>query len=77
VAGPWQGAGRPVRVLGAFGCAAAAAGEAARVVLQVPARVFAAYDPDAGGWIWPRGDFTIEVGRSSRDLRLSATVMLG
>jgi beta-glucosidase len=77
VAGPWQGAGRPVRVLGAFGCAAAAAGEAARVVLQVPARVFAVYDTEAGGWIWPRGDFTIEVGRSSRDLRLSATVMLG
>jgi beta-glucosidase len=77
VAGPWQGAGRPVRVLGAFGCAAAATGEAAQVVLQVPARVFAVYDPEAGGWIWPRGDFTIEVGRSSRDLRLSATVMLG
>jgi beta-glucosidase len=41
----------------------------------VPARVFARYDEEAGGWAWPRGRFTIEVGRSSRDLRLTAPVM--
>jgi hypothetical protein len=27
----------------------------------------------AGGWAWPRGNFTIEVGWSSRDLRLQVT----
>src|SRR5260370_24804227 len=53
VAGPWQGAGRPGRVLGAFGCAAAAAGEAAQVVLQGPAPVVALLDPEAGRSILP------------------------
>jgi beta-glucosidase len=77
VAGPRHGPGRPVRVLGAFGSAVAAPGETVQVALRVPARVFAAYDAGAGGWTWPRGTFTIEVGRSSRDLRLSAAVMSG
>jgi beta-glucosidase len=77
VAGPQSGDGRPVRVLGAFAVAAAAPGEAAEVVLRVPARVFAVYDAQAGGWTWPRGGCTVEVGRSSRDLRLSAPLMSG
>jgi beta-glucosidase len=71
------GLGRPVRVLGAFGSAAAAPGETVEVALRVPARAFAAYNSEAGGWTWPRGTFTIEVGRSSRDLRLSAALMSG
>jgi beta-glucosidase len=75
VAGPPGDARRPVRVLGAFGIAAAAPGETAEVTLRVPARVFARYDEEAGGWAWPRGRFTIEVGRSSRDLRLTAPVV--
>jgi beta-glucosidase len=74
VAGPMAGAGRPVRVLGAFGTAAAAPGERADVVLTVPARVMAVWDQAAGGWAWPRGTFTIEVGRSSRDLRLGVAL---
>ena len=47
VAGPAAG-GRPVRVLGAFGPAAAEPGETARVTLTVPARVFARYDERGG-----------------------------
>jgi beta-glucosidase len=77
VAGPLAGGRRPVRVLGAFAMAAAAPGEAAEVVLRVPARMFAIYDAQAGGWTWPPGAVTVEVGRSSRDLRLSAPVMSG
>ena len=76
VAGPRPGPDRPVRVLGAFGSAQAAPGQTAEVVLRVPARVFASYDAEAGGWTWPRGAFTIDVGRSSRDLRLSAGALL-
>ena len=64
-------------MLGAFGTAAAAPGERADVVLTVPARVLAVWDQAAGGWAWPRGTFTIEVGRSSRDLRLGIDVGLG
>jgi len=40
----------------------------------VPARAFAVWDPAAGGWAWPPGIFTVEVGRSSRDLRLRVPV---
>jgi beta-glucosidase len=77
VAGPDQGPGRPVRVLGAFGVAAAAPGDSARLTLTVPARVFARYDEHAACWVWPPGQFTIGVGRSSRDLRRFAAVTAG
>jgi beta-glucosidase len=70
VASPVAGAARPARVLGAFAAVSAAPGERAEVVLTVPARAFAVWDPAAGGWAWPEGTFTIEVGRSSRDVRL-------
>jgi beta-glucosidase len=70
-------AGRPVRVLGAFAGVTAAPGEAAEVTLRVPARLFAVYDEAAGQWCWPRGEFTVQVGRSSRDLRLSLTIRSG
>ena len=73
VAGP-AADGRPVRVLGAFGSAVAAPGETAQVTLTVPARVFARYDEQAARWTSPSGEFTIAVGRSSRDLRLHAAV---
>ena len=49
-------------------------GERAEVVLTVPARAFAVWDPAAGGWAWPPGTFTVEIGRSSRDLRLGVPV---
>jgi beta-glucosidase len=77
IAGGQAGAGRPVRVLGAFGAAVAAPGERADVVLTVPARVLAVWDQATGGWAWPRGTFTIEMGRSSRDLRLGVAVTCG
>ncbi len=77
VASPVAGAGRPVRVLGAFGAAVATPGERADVVLTVPARVLAVWDQAAGGWAWPRGTFTIELGRSSRDLRLGVAITCG
>ena len=73
VAGP-AAEGRPVRVLGAFSPVAAGPGEAAQVSLTVPARVFARYDEQAARWVWPSGEFTIAVGRSSRDLRLHTVV---
>ncbi len=44
------------------------------MTLTVPARVFARYDEQAARWVWPSGEFTIAVGRSSRDLRLHTVV---
>jgi beta-glucosidase len=75
VAGPPGDDTRPVRALAAFGIAAAEPGERAQVPLRVPARAFARWDIKAGGWAWPRELFTVHVGRSSRDLRLSAPVV--
>ena len=77
VAGPALGPGRPVRVLAAFGTVSAAPGEAATVILTLPARVFAQYDEHAARWDWPPGKFTIAAGRSSRDLRLTTAVIAG
>jgi beta-glucosidase len=80
LAGPVPGDGevggpsRPVRELAAFAIATAGPGETADVTLQVPARAFARWDEGAGGWLWPPGQFTVHVGRSSRDLRLTAQI---
>ncbi len=75
VAGP-AADGRPVRVLGAFGGVTAGPGELARATLTVPARVFGRYDAELAQWTWPPGEFTVAVGRSSRDLRLHTRVAL-
>ncbi len=74
LAAPGAEPGRPVRVLAAFGTASAGPGESAELTLTVPARLFARYDEQAAGWAWPSGGFTLGVGRSSRDLRLTAPV---
>ncbi|HXW88666.1 MAG TPA: glycoside hydrolase family 3 C-terminal domain-containing protein [Streptosporangiaceae bacterium] len=68
--------GRPVRALAAFAAVRAAPGESVRVRLTVPARSFARYDESLASWITPGGEFTVHVGRSSRDLRLAARVRL-
>ena len=66
-----------MRVLGAFSGVTAPPGETAEVTLRLPARVFAVFDEETGRWSWPKGEFTVQVGRSSRDLRLSATLRSG
>ena len=67
-------AGRPVRVLAAFATTRAAPGESVRVRLTIPARLLTRYSEDLGAWIRPEGEYTVHIGRSSRDLRLSAAV---
>ena len=68
---------RPVRALAAFGRVNAAPGEAAEIRLRIPARAFARYTEREAAWVWPRGTFTVQVGRSSRDLPLSVPVRCG
>ncbi len=77
LAGPPGEPGRPVRALAAFGTVSAPPGETAELVLTIPARSFARYDEAAGAWAWPRGQYRIDVGRSSRDLRLSVPLASG
>jgi len=67
---------RPVRVLAGFVTTRAAPGESVRVRLTVPAKLFARYNEDLAAWITAPGEYTVYVGRSSRDLRLSATVQV-
>jgi beta-glucosidase len=65
---------RPVRVLAGFGAAHVEPGQLEYVRLRIPARAFARWDEDAHGWAQPAGRYTVEVGGSSRDLRLTGTV---
>jgi beta-glucosidase len=74
--GEGDGVPRPPRALAAFASVSAQPGASAEVVLRVPARAFARWDSGTGGWVWPAGRFTLHVGRSSRDLRLSTAVQL-
>jgi beta-glucosidase len=60
---------RPVRWLAGFAAVEAQPGETATVVTTVPARAFRHWD-DAGGWTTEAGTYHLEIGRSSRDLRL-------
>lgn len=67
---------RPLRVLAAFGNVEAEAGERVEMHLLIPARTFARFDPQAATWVWNPGTYTVRVGRSSRDLRLTQPVQL-
>jgi beta-glucosidase len=69
-------AGRPVQVLAAFATARAAPGETVRVHLTIPARLFSRYSEELAAWISPEGEYIVHIGRSSRDLRLSAAVQV-
>ena len=78
-AGPHAGprrTGRPVRVLAAFAVARAEAGESSEVRLVIPARMFARYEESLASWIVPGGEFTVHVGRSSRDLPFALPVRI-
>ena len=71
LAAPQGDDARPLRVLAAFAAVTVEPGEAAEVTLRVPGRAFTRYDEDTGTWVPVPGQFTVHVGRSSRDLRLT------
>jgi beta-glucosidase len=77
VARPPADPASPPRELAAFGTVTAPPGGLAEATLQLPARAFARWAEEAGRWVWPPGQFTVHVGRSSRDLRLSVLVRSG
>ena len=64
-------AGRPLRTLAAFTPVSAEPGLTTIAHLTIPRRSFARFDPGARDWVWPGGEWTVRIGRSSRDLRLS------
>lgn len=67
---------RPVRELRGFEKVTLEPGESARVRVELGARDFAYWDPASGAWRVEGGEFVVEVGASSRDLRARTTLTL-
>jgi beta-glucosidase len=76
VEGPDDDPSRPLRVLAGFAGIGAAPGEEAEARLTLPARSFGRFDEGLSRWVSHPGTYTVHAGRSSRDLRLSAQVVL-
>ena len=63
--------------LAGFGTVDAEPGDHGRSAVDgVPARTFARFDEGRRDWVWHPGTYTLRAGRSSRDLRLSAQVVM-
>jgi beta-glucosidase len=61
---------RPVKELKAFAKVFLRPGEKRKVELQLDERSLAFYDPHKKAWIAERGRFELQIGSSSRDIRL-------
>lgn len=72
VAPPDAGPARPPRALAAFAVADLAPGESRRLELHVARDDLATWDVLAGRWVVAGGTYRVEVGASSRDLRVAA-----
>lgn len=64
---------RAPRELRAFATVALEPGETKRVNLDIPREDLAYYNVPAAGWTVEGGDYLVEVGASSRDIRLQAS----
>ncbi|RXR28180.1 glycosyl hydrolase [Oerskovia turbata] len=71
-----QGEFRAPRELAGFAQVTLAPGESASVSVDLAAHAFAAYDTGSHDWRTVPGTYTLQVGASSRDLRLSAPVVV-
>ena len=67
---------RPAQELKAFRKLALAPGEARSVSIELDRSAFERYCDEAGEWTAATGEFELQLGASSRDIRLSATVRL-
>jgi beta-glucosidase len=70
---------RPMQELRAFSKVQLAPGEEREVVLKLPVRAFAHFDPqfaERDAWRIDPGDFEIRIGSSSRDIRLREVVKI-
>ena len=77
VGDPQAAVARPARELKGFAALALAAGEERRVTFTLTARDLSYWSSVERRWVLEGGEFTIDVGASSRDIRLSATVTIG
>jgi beta-glucosidase len=68
------GVDRPIRELKGFAKIALEPGEEKTASFTLDKRSFAYYDVTARDWVVESGEFTVELGASSRDIRLSAGI---
>jgi beta-glucosidase len=61
---------RPVKELKGFKKVFLKPGEKQTVSIPLDARAFAYYDPAKAGWVTETGDYKIQIGSSSKDIRL-------
>ncbi|MGJ8514995.1 glycoside hydrolase family 3 C-terminal domain-containing protein [Carnimonas bestiolae] len=64
----------PVHQLRGFDKVALEAGETKRIELTLERRDFAYFDVDHNDWRMPKGQFEVQIGASSRDIRLTGSV---
>ncbi|MGW0575930.1 glycoside hydrolase family 3 protein [Streptomyces sp. NPDC002920] len=64
---------RPVRWLAGFAGAEAGPGETVDVTVELPRRAFEVWDEAAHRWLFVKGSYEIQVGRSIADRRITAT----
>jgi beta-glucosidase len=67
---------RPLKELKGFEKVLLQPGEKRNVSIPIDRRAFAYYDPGKNGWVSEAGDFEIQIGSSSRDIRLHDTFPL-
>jgi beta-glucosidase len=67
---------RPRRELKGFQKVSLGPGERRVVELRVPLDAFSVYDPGQRGWVREPGDYLIEIGQSSREIRLSSRIIV-
>jgi len=72
-----KSAGEPPSQLKGFQPVTLKAGEAKKVTLPLTQRMFSIWDVSKHGWAVQSGEFTVMVGASSRDVRLTASLRLG
>ena len=65
---------RPVRELKGFEKISLMPGESRKVSFVLDGRAFAYYSTEISDWYVPSGDYRVQIGASSRDLRLEKTV---
>ena len=74
---PGSAVQRPVRELKGFVSVALAAGESREVAVAVRRADLAYWDIRLDGWVVEGGEYAVEVGASSRDIRSSASAPRG
>ena len=67
---------RPIRELRAFEKIALQPGEKKTVTFTLGKRAFAYYEPKCGDWFVESGEYAVEIGESSRDIRVCRPVRM-